>query len=299
MDSSSHDDIHFLVNDIVQSIKTLNSETKTPLPVKSILLNGGPGTGKTHFLFSLKKALPDTTIVSIQASDLYVKFKPVNMHQCFQEAKEKQPSILTIDDIFLIFTEDYPEKDQIKQELIHEIELFLKEEKTIFIATTLYPWTLDLSFIEMFQKIILFDVPNEENRLETLKNEMKRFKLFILTNEELKQLVDKTKGYTYPDLKILIRESYMRKIRVQASSKYFKKITGKDIDGNERSGLYAACQETDEGATQMNFFTIDPTQLAYYDISYDDVLQALSSIRQSISNEEREEYKKWNKEHIK
>lgn len=153
-----------------------------PLP-KGILLEGPPGTGKTE----LAKALAnEAKVYFIQRSgsdfiNLYSGIGPAAVRELFDEARKNQPAIIYIDEIDAIGFSRSLAFDQLEHirtvaQLLDKMDGFNKEDRIVVIASTNQADLLDKALLRpgRFDKRILVDLPNFEERCEILDIHLKR-----------------------------------------------------------------------------------------------------------------------------
>ncbi|KAJ8941357.1 hypothetical protein NQ314_010420 [Rhamnusium bicolor] len=187
---------------------------------KGVLLYGPPGTGKTL----LAKAFASegfTTFINVTSSTFVSKWRGESekmIQVLFEVAKLVAPTTIFIDEIDAL------------ARCPHNHNTRLPE------GSTNVPWNLDSSLLRRFEKRILVDLPNEDNRRELLKHYIKQPN--SIQKEELQQLVEKTEHFTGSDIKTLGKEVTMAIIREKIKQinngnnkvNILRKITCNDVD---------------------------------------------------------------------
>ena len=172
-------------NKIKVLIKYLeNPEKFGPWAPKNILFYGLPGTGKTMLVKALANEL-EVPLHLIKATSLigeHVGDSASKIHDLFKKASEKSPSIIFIDEM------DATEMDGINE-----------NESVITIGATNNPISIDYAVRSRFEEEIEFKLPNDNERLTILENNLKTMPLDYDLN--LGKIVKLTKGLSGRDLK--------------------------------------------------------------------------------------------------
>ncbi|MHA1292310.1 MAG: AAA family ATPase [Promethearchaeota archaeon] len=203
-------------------------------PPSGALLSGPPGTGKTL----LAKAVANTTktrFIHLVGSDLVQKFIGEGsrmVREVFHLARENLPAIIFIDEIDAIAikrtSEVYKGDREVQRtfmQLLSELDGFANTEGIMFLAATNREDVLDPAILRpgRFDRIIRFDLPNEEARLAIFKIHTRRMNL---KDVKLKELAKKTDGLSGAQIRALCTEAGMKCLRERKTTiiqKYFDK----------------------------------------------------------------------------
>jgi proteasome regulatory subunit len=190
-------------------------------PPSGALLSGPPGTGKTL----LAKAIANSTharFIHLVGSDLVQKFIGEGsrmVREVFTLAKENTPAIIFIDEIDAIAvkrTDEVYKGDREVQrtfmQLLSELDGFANTDGIMFLAATNREDVLDPAILRpgRFDRIIRFDIPNEEARLMIIKIHTRKMNL---KDVDIPLLAKKTEGFSGAQLKALCTEAGMRCLR--------------------------------------------------------------------------------------
>ncbi|TFG26337.1 MAG: AAA family ATPase [Promethearchaeota archaeon] len=204
-------------------------------PPSGALLAGPPGTGKTL----LAKAVANTTharFIHLVGSDLVQKFIGEGsrmVREVFSLAKENTPAIIFIDEIDAIAikrtSEVYKGDREVQRtfmQLLSELDGFANIEGIMFLAATNREDVLDPAILRpgRFDRIIRFDMPNDEARLSILKIHTR--KLNISKEINLKDFAKRTEGFSGAHIKALCTEAGMRCLReqkIKITQRHFEK----------------------------------------------------------------------------
>ena len=177
-----------------------------PWAPKNILFYGLPGTGKTMLVKALANELEvplylikSTTLIGDHVGDGASK-----IHDLFKKASENSPSIIFIDEIDAValhrsFQSLRGDVSEIVNSLLTEMDGISENEAVITIGATNNPTSLDYAVRSRFEEEIEFKLPDDEERLAILKNNLKTMPLDY--DLDLEKIVKSTKGLSGRDLK--------------------------------------------------------------------------------------------------
>ena len=194
-------------NKIKVLIKYLeNPEKFGPWAPKNILFYGLPGTGKTMLVKALANEL-EVPLHLIKATSLigeHVGDSASKIHDLFKKASEKSPSIIFIDEMDAIaldrsFQSLRGDVSEIVNSLLTEMDGINENESVITIGATNNPTSLDYAVRSRFEEEIEFKLPNDNERLTILENNLKTMPLDYDLN--LGKIVKLTKGLSGRDIK--------------------------------------------------------------------------------------------------
>ncbi len=188
-------------------------------PPKGVLLHGPPGTGKTL----LAKAVAnesDATFLSINGPEIMSKFygeSEERLRRVFQEAQEKAPSIIFIDEIDAIAPKREEVGGEVERRVVAQLLALMDGLKSrgdvIVIGATNVVNMIDPALRRpgRFDREIEIGVPDKQGRLEILQIHTRSMPLD--KDVDLKKLSEITHGYTGADLAALCREAAMKALR--------------------------------------------------------------------------------------
>lgn len=194
-------------NKIKVLIKYLEEPEKFgPWAPKNILFYGLPGTGKTMLVKALANEL-EVPLHLIKATSLigdHVGDGASKIHELFKKASENAPSIIFIDEIDAIaLHRSYQalrgDVSEIVNSLLTEMDGISENKYVVTIGATNNPSSLDYAVRSRFEEEIEFNLPNEEERLIIIENNLKTMPLDY--ELDLNKIVKITKGMSGRDIK--------------------------------------------------------------------------------------------------
>lgn len=204
-------------------------------PPKGVLLLGPPGTGKT-LLAKAVAGETDATFVRVVASELVQKFigeGARKVHELFQLARDKSPSILFIDELDAIgarrtdeATASNREVERTLMQLLAEMDGFDPRGEVRILAATNRADILDPALTRpgRFDRIIEVPLPDETGLVDILKIHTKGMRMG--KDVDMDAVVRRMKDATGADVQAVCTEAGMRAVRRKAAS-----IRMQDFDG--------------------------------------------------------------------
>ena len=187
-------------------------------PPRGVLLYGSPGTGKTL----LAKAVAnesDAHFIDISGPELVSKFvgeSEEKLREIFNEAKEKAPTIIFMDEIDAIAPKREEATNEVERRMVSQLLALLdgmgSRGQVIVIGATNRPNAIDPALRRpgRFDREIEIGVPDRNARKEILQIHTRNMPL---KDVNLEELADLTHGYTGADLTALAREAAMCSLR--------------------------------------------------------------------------------------
>ena len=173
---------------------------------KNILFYGLPGTGKTMLVKALSNEL-DVPLYLVKATSLigeHVGDASSKIHDLFKKASENAPSIIFIDEIDAIalhrsFQSLRGDVSEIVNSLLTEMDGIEENKSVITIGATNNQDSLDLAVRSRFEEEIEFKLPDDNERLMIIENNLNTMPLD--NTLELDKLVKLTRGLSGRDIK--------------------------------------------------------------------------------------------------
>jgi len=191
---------------------------------KGVLLVGPPGTGKTLLAKAVagEAGVPFFSISGSEFIEMFVGVGAARVRDLFEQAKEKAPCIVFIDELDAIgksraaahgamFTND--EREQTLNQLLAEMDGFDTSKGVIIMAATNTPEVLDPALLRAgrFDRQVIVDRPDLEGREAILKVHARRIKLS--PDADLKVIAARTPGMVGADLANIVNEAALLAVR--------------------------------------------------------------------------------------
>ena len=207
-------ELRFFVNYMRNPKKLRRMGVSAP---KGILLYGPPGTGKTMLARAFASE-SGATFIATEGNRFfkgYVGQGAEMVHRLFATARRYAPSVLFIDEIDAIArarsgrdTDLAQDSEQILTALFAEMDGFASDPgKPVFVlGATNYrvepgsPMSLDPAMLRRFDRRILIDLPNRENRIRFLSEENAKKGCFQLTGSVIDSLANRSSGMSLAQL---------------------------------------------------------------------------------------------------
>jgi cell division protease FtsH len=183
---------------------------------KGALLVGPPGTGKTLLARAVagEAGVPFFSLSGSDFVEMFVGVGASRVRDLFQQAKEKAPCIVFIDELDALGKSrggnpmgSHDEREQTLNQLLVEMDGFEANANVIIVAATNRPETLDIALLRpgRFDRQIVVDRPDVNGREAILQVHAKAVKLEEDVN--LRTLAARTPGMVGADLANVINEA--------------------------------------------------------------------------------------------
>ena len=189
---------------------------------KGVLLVGPPGTGKTLLAKAVagEANVPFYYISGSDFVELFVGVGASRVRDMFKQAKQSAPCLIFIDEIDAVGRQrgtglggGHDEREQTLNQLLAEMDGFGENEGIIILAATNRPDVLDPALLRpgRFDRQVTVNNPDVSEREEILKVHAKNKILDETVN--LKNLAERTPGYSGADLENLLNEAALLAVR--------------------------------------------------------------------------------------
>jgi cell division protease FtsH len=219
------------LSEIVDFLKTPERyvEIGARIP-KGVLLVGPPGTGKTLLAKAVagESGVPFFIISGSEFVELFVGAGAARVRDLFEQAKQKAPCIIFIDELDAIgksrggsmgVVGGNDEREQTLNQLLTEMDGFTSKDKpVIVVGATNQPETLDAALLRpgRFDRQVLVDRPDLSGRKTIL--EIYADKVKLAPGVDLDKIAQATSGFAGADLANLVNEAALLAARVKRTS---------------------------------------------------------------------------------
>ncbi len=190
-------------------------------PPKGVLLYGPPGTGKTVIARAVANET-DAWFTHISGPEVIGKFygeSEERIRSIFEEAQERAPSIIFIDEIDAIAPkrEDMGGEKQVERRVVAQLLALMdgleSRGQVVVIGATNIPNALDPALRRpgRFDREISVPIPDRKGRLEILQIHTRGMPL--AKDVDLKKVADLSHGFVGADLEALAKEAAMACVR--------------------------------------------------------------------------------------
>nr|NLI50309.1 ATP-dependent zinc metalloprotease FtsH [Propionibacterium sp.] len=183
---------------------------------KGVLLYGPPGTGKTLLARAVagEAGVPFFSISGSDFVEMFVGVGASRVRDLFEQAKEKSPAIVFIDEIDAVGRHrgagmggGHDEREQTLNQLLVEMDGFDVRGGVVLIAATNRPDVLDPALLRpgRFDRQIPVEAPDMKGRLQILQVHAKNKPM--APDADLSSVAKRTPGFTGADLANVLNEA--------------------------------------------------------------------------------------------
>ena len=188
---------------------------------KGILLVGPPGTGKTMLAKAVagEANVPFFSMSGSEFVEMFVGMGASKVRDLFQQAKEKAPCIVFIDEIDAIGKKrdgqigGNDEREQTFNQLLTEMDGFEDNTGVIILAATNRPESLDPALLRpgRFDRRVPVELPDLKGREDILKVHAKKIK--VGDNVDYNKVARMASGASGAELANIVNEAALRAVR--------------------------------------------------------------------------------------
>jgi len=198
-------------------------------PPKGILLYGPPGCGKT-LLAKAVATESGANFISVKGPEVFSMWfgeSERKLRELFRRARQVAPAIIFFDEIDALvpkrgYYRGSAATETIVSQLLTELSGIEETKNVVVIAATNRPDMVDPALLRpgRIDRFVLIPPPNAKARLEILKIHTRKMPL---KDVDLKEIAEKTEGFSGADLEALCREAAMNALRENIKAKAVEK----------------------------------------------------------------------------
>ncbi|XP_071487891.1 vacuolar protein sorting-associated protein 4B-like [Diadema antillarum] len=260
-------------------------------PWRGILLFGPPGTGKSY----LAKAVAteaNSTFLSVSSSDLMSKWLGESekmVKSLFAISRMKKPAIIFIDEVDSLCSSRSDNESEsarrVKTEFLVQMQgVGVDNDQILVLGATNIPWCLDAAIRRRFEKRIYIPLPEAPARTTMFKIHMGKT-TSTLTEQEYRELGERSEGYSGADISIVVRDALMMPVRKVQSATHFRQVSGPSRDDPSviMNDLLEPCSPGCPGAMEMSWMDVPGEKLKEPAVTFNDLTRALHNVKPSVN----------------
>mgnify|MGYP001611089796 CR=1 FL=1 len=226
---------------------------------KGVLLVGPPGTGKTLLARAVagEADVPFFFMSGSEFVEMFVGVGAARVRDLFEQAKEKAPCIIFIDELDAIgktragavgFVGGHDEREQTLNQLLAEMDGFDSSKGVIIMAATNRPEVLDAALMRAgrFDRQVVVDKPDVKGREAILKIHARNVSLAPAV--DLRLIAARTPGFAGADLANIVNEAALlaaRKGKDAVESADLEEAIDRVVAGLEKRSRVLSDKERD------------------------------------------------------
>ncbi len=257
--------------------------------LKSFLLYGPFGTGKTFFIEAIAKELMDRgfKFIKLTGSDVhdsYVGVGEKKVKTAFLEAVDNAPCVLYFDEFenMCVRRDGNAEghEKRLTVSFMESYNIIVNADKPIiFLAATNYPDKIESAMLSRILSYVLVPLPSEEVRCKYFNDFLKKTKIQCDNDINPEMMADVTDNYSFRDLK-KVTDNLKLTIKKEAQKQFSiyddkGKILAKESDENTTKAIA-------EGKILMTKTLFDNVKNAFSPEKKGDILASLEEFEKKI-----------------
>ena len=233
----------------------------------------------------------ESTFFSISSSDLVTKWVGESgklTKNLFELARASKPAIIFIDEVDSFCSSQYDFQNdatrRIKAEFLLQMGMCMDNDGIIVLGATSFPWGLDPTIRQKFEKRLYIPLPDEKARRHMLEIHLSKTPNNI-SPQGFSVLAQRTDGYSPADIGTVVQEALMMPIRTIQRATHFKYVSGPSPVGPSTTvdDLLTPCSPHDPGAMEMTWVQVPSDKLLEPGLTLQDFIKSLENTKPTVN----------------
>lgn len=272
--------------------------------IRSLLLYGPSGVGKTHIVRALANecGVAFFSFSAAQLQGMYVGESEKHVQAIFDVARRNRPCILFLDEMDALATSRESAHAsgghgaKLTTQLLVEMDgLAQNLQDVLIVATSNLPWDMDTAILSRFARQLYIPLPSSYDRYEMLRHQLSQNADDVgepPTKAELLELASQLELYSGRDVAKLIDVAYQDTLRSVVNATHFRRVARADGVVVE-----VPCGCDAEGARQSTLDQLGDSAIGMAHPTLQQLEHARLSVKPTVDLVQLEQFKQWTLEH--
>ena len=272
--------------------------------IRSLLLYGPSGVGKTHIVRALANEceMAFFSFSAAQLQGMYVGESEKHIQAIFDVARRNRPCILFLDEMDALASSRESAHAsgghgaKLTTQLLVEMDGLSQDlQDVLIVATSNLPWDMDTAILSRFARQLYIPLPSAYDRYEMLRHHLSQNADDVGEPPEKMALLDlasRLELYSGRDMAKLIDVAYQDTLRSVVNARHFRRLTRSD-----GLAVEVPCAGDDEGARQLTLNQLGDSTIGMLHPTLQQLEQARASVKPAVNLVQLEQFKQWTQEH--
>jgi vacuolar protein-sorting-associated protein 4 len=273
-------------------------------PWTGILMYGPSGTGKSFLAKAVATAAP-SAFFSVSSADLVSKWlgdSEKNMHELFQTARARRPSVIFIDEIDALCqarggNQEHDSSKRMLNQLLIELDgVGNSMDGVLFLGATNTPWAIDSAMRSRFQKRVYVPLPDAGSRA-LLFRKCLGTRADAFTTDDFHTLSALTENYSGRDIKTAVNDAIYAPLTIMQDATHFKRVTAPNRkDVQQMREYWTPCSPGDPEGEERGLSSINGDDSLEPPLTLSHLRQSIVTTRPTVSSGDLERFVAWTRE---